>query len=93
MSNKILTGTDLDRSSFVAIAVAVCNKMLPLAPFVLVVAVVVALPKLGASLLYVFVTIATEDETSRGVAKACLQSVAGVGTILQVVDAKPRKPR
>ena len=39
------------------------------------------------------VTIATKDETSRGVAKACLQSVAGVGTILQVVDAKPRKPR
>ena len=45
MSNKIRTGTDLDQSSFVAIAVAVSNKMLPLAFIVLVVAVVVALPK------------------------------------------------
>ena len=38
------------------------------------------------------VALATKDETLRGVAKACLLSVAGVGTILQVV-AKPRKPR
>ena len=38
------------------------------------------------------VTLATKDETSRGVAKACLLSVADVGTILQVV-VKPRKPR
>ena len=36
------------------------------------------------------VTLATKDETSRGVAKACLLSVADVGTILQVV-VKPRK--
>ena len=35
------------------------------------------------------VTLATKDETSRGVAKACLLSVADVGTILQVV-VKPR---
>ena len=34
-------------------------------------------------------TNATKDETSRGVAKACLLSVADVGTILQVV-VKPR---
>lgn len=38
------------------------------------------------------VALATKDETSRGVAKACLLSVAGVETILQVV-AKSRKPR
>ena len=38
------------------------------------------------------VTLATKDEASRGVAKACLLSVADVGTILQVV-VKPRKPR
>ena len=38
------------------------------------------------------VTLVTIDETSRGVAKACLLSVADVGTILQVV-VKPRKPR
>ena len=50
------TGTDLDRSSFVAIAVAVCNKMLPLALFVLVVAVVVVLPKLVASSLFVLLS-------------------------------------
>ena len=30
-------------------------------------------------------TLATKDETSRGVAKACMLSVADVGTILQVV--------
>ena len=38
------------------------------------------------------VTLTTKDETSRGVAKACLLSVADVGTILHVV-VKPRKPR
>ena len=38
------------------------------------------------------VTLATKDETSRGVAKACLLSVADVWTILQVV-IKLRKPR
>ena len=37
-------------------------------------------------------TLATKDETLRGVAKVCLLSVADVGTILQVV-VKPRKPR
>ena len=37
-------------------------------------------------------TLATKDETSRGVAKARLLSVADVGTILQVV-IKLRKPR
>lgn len=48
---------DLDRSWFVAIAVAVCNKMLPLALFVLVVAVVVVLPKLVASSLFVLLLV------------------------------------
>ena len=40
----------------------------------------------------VLVTLATKDETSRGVAKACLLSVTDVGSILQVV-VSPRKPR
>ena len=47
LSNKIRTGMDLDRSSFVAIAVAVCNKMLPLALAVDV--AVTVLPKDGVS--------------------------------------------
>ena len=38
------------------------------------------------------VALATKDETSRGVAKACLLSVA-VGTILQVVEQNHEKPR
>ena len=40
----------------------------------------------------VTVALATKDETSRGVAKACLLSVA-VGTILQVVEQDHEKPR
>ena len=41
---------------------------------------------------YFTVALATKDETSRGVAKACLLSVA-VGTILQVVEQNHEKPR
>ena len=38
------------------------------------------------------VALATKDETSRGVTKACLLSVT-VGTILQVVEQNHEKPR